>query len=136
MKRYLTWLCKTNRQIKFKNAGIGLVAKGNKAVYDYMLDGVSYQRIKYETPGVCTYEIDDSKITQHRILTDRLSIAKQAAKATIQKWVVNSARARALLVRQVLNTFQEAKDMNFKPDFQISQISEITRFLKLVRYNV
>jgi FMN phosphatase YigB (HAD superfamily) len=34
-----------------------------------------------------------------------------------------------MLVRQGLNTFQEAKNMNFKPDFQISQISEITRFL-------
>jgi len=36
---------------------------------------------------------------------------------------------RTMLVRQGLNTFQEAKDMNFKPNFQISQISEITRFL-------
>lgn len=36
---------------------------------------------------------------------------------------------RTMLVRQGLNTFQEAKNMNFKPDFQISQISEITKFL-------
>jgi len=34
-----------------------------------------------------------------------------------------------MLVRQGLNTFQEAKNMNFEPDFQINQISEITRFL-------
>ena len=36
---------------------------------------------------------------------------------------------RTMLVRQGFSTFQEAKDINFKPDFQISQISEITRFL-------
>ena len=32
-KRYLTWVFKVNRQIKFRDAGIGLVVKGNKAVY-------------------------------------------------------------------------------------------------------
>ena len=34
-----------------------------------------------------------------------------------------------ILVRQGFNTFQDAKDVNFKPDFQISQISEVTRIL-------
>lgn len=90
VKRYLTWLYKMNREIKFKDAGIGLVVKGNKAFYEYMLEGVSYQGMKYETPGVCIYEIDDGKIKQHRILADRLSIAKQAAKGPVQKRVVNS----------------------------------------------
>jgi len=90
VKRYLTWMYKMNREMKFKDAGIGLVVNGNKAVYEYMLEGVSYQGAKYETPGICTYEIDDSKIKQHRILTDRLSIAKQAAKGPVQKRLVNS----------------------------------------------
>jgi len=36
---------------------------------------------------------------------------------------------RTMLVRQGLNTFQEAKNINFEPDFQISQIPEITTFL-------
>lgn len=36
---------------------------------------------------------------------------------------------KTMLVRQGLSTFQEAKNVNFKPNFQISQISEITRFL-------
>ncbi len=90
VKRYLIWMYKVNREIKFKDAGIGLVVKGNKAVYEYMTEGVSYQGTKYETPGVCIYEIDDGKIKQHRILEDRLSIAKQAAKGTVQKRLVNS----------------------------------------------
>lgn len=36
---------------------------------------------------------------------------------------------RTILVRQGLNTFNEAKDQNFQTDFQCSSISEITRFL-------
>lgn len=45
---------------------------------------------------------------------------------------LEGARALGLstmLVRQGLNTFNEAKNLKFKPDFQISQISEITKFL-------
>jgi putative hydrolase of the HAD superfamily len=34
-----------------------------------------------------------------------------------------------ILVRQGSGTFQEAKDMNFKPDFQISQIAEVAEIL-------
>jgi putative hydrolase of the HAD superfamily len=39
---------------------------------------------------------------------------------------------KTILVRQGLhpvNTFQDAKDRNFKPDFQISRISEVTKIL-------
>jgi ketosteroid isomerase-like protein len=98
MKRYLTWDFKMMRQIKFRDAGIGLVVKGNKAVYEYIAEGVTYQGMKYETPGVCIYEIDDGKIKQHRALYyDRLSIAKQAAKGVISKRVINS----------VLNTMEK-----------------------------
>ena len=34
-----------------------------------------------------------------------------------------------ILVRHGPSTFQEAKDLDFKPDFQINRISEITKFL-------
>lgn len=36
---------------------------------------------------------------------------------------------KTILVLQGNNTFQEAKDLNFRPDFQITQISEITKIL-------
>ena len=36
---------------------------------------------------------------------------------------------KTVLVRQGSNTFQDAKDMNFKPDFQIDYISEVTKIL-------
>ena len=90
MKRLLTWAFKLMRQIKFRDAGIGLVVKDNKAVYEYMIEAVTSEGMKYETPGVCTYEISDGKIKQHRVLYDRLSIAKQAAKGAVSKRVINS----------------------------------------------
>jgi len=96
-KRYLTWVFKVNRQIKFRDAGIGLVVKGNKAVYEYMLEAVTSQGMKYETPGICIYEIGDGKIKQHRVLYDRLSVANQAAKGTVSKRVIKS----------VLNTMEK-----------------------------
>jgi FMN phosphatase YigB (HAD superfamily) len=36
---------------------------------------------------------------------------------------------KTMLVQQGHSTFQEAKDLNFKPDFQITQISELTKIL-------
>jgi HAD superfamily hydrolase (TIGR01509 family) len=36
---------------------------------------------------------------------------------------------KTILVLQGHNTFQEAKDLNFRPDFQITQISEVTKIL-------
>lgn len=36
---------------------------------------------------------------------------------------------KTILVLQGHSTFQEAKDLNFKPDFQIAQISDITKIL-------
>jgi HAD superfamily hydrolase (TIGR01549 family) len=36
---------------------------------------------------------------------------------------------KTILVRQGSSTFQDARDVNFKPDFQINHISEVTRIL-------
>jgi ketosteroid isomerase-like protein len=96
-KRYLTWAFKRNRQIKFRDAGIGLVVRGNKAVYEYVMEVVTFEGMKYETPGVCIYEIGDGKIKQHTVLYDRLSVAKQVAKGAVSKRVINS----------VLNTMEK-----------------------------
>ena len=90
MKRYLTWVFKMTRQIKFRDAGIGLVVKDNKAVYEYVMEAVTSEGMKYETLGACTYEIGDGKIKQHKVHYDRLSIAKQVAKGAVSKRVVNS----------------------------------------------
>ena len=89
-KRYLTWLTKQFAEGKFKDTGIGVMVKGNKAVWQYTLAGKTLDGMKFEVPGVCMYEFKNEKILQHTTITDRLALAKQVAKGAIQKRVVNS----------------------------------------------
>ena len=89
-KRYLTWLSKGIAEGKFKDTGIGVMVKGNKAVWQYTLEGKTLDGMKFEVPGVCLYEFKNEKIFQHTTIGDRLSLAKQVAKGAIQKRIVNS----------------------------------------------
>jgi len=94
IKRLLTWMAQSARDIKFRDTGIGIMVKGNKAVYEYVIEAVTSEGITFETPGICVYEFSDEKIEQHRVLYDRLSIGKQVAKGWFAKRVVNSLIAR------------------------------------------
>jgi ketosteroid isomerase-like protein len=91
IKRYITWMTSTGRvQIhKFEDTGIGILVKGNKAVYEYMweatMEGASIQEA-----GVCLYEFRDDKCVYHRSIYDRLSGAQQGATGFIDKRVVNA----------------------------------------------
>ena len=89
-KRYLTWMVKVNRDLKFQDAGIGVMTKGNKAVSQYTLEAKTLDGMKFEVPGICIYEFKNGKIQKHWSVVDRLSIAKQAAKGTIAKRVVST----------------------------------------------
>jgi ketosteroid isomerase-like protein len=79
-KRYLTWLKRQAAEAKFKDTGIGVMVKGNKAP-----DGMNF-----EVPGVCLYEFKNEKIFQHTTISDRLTLIKQVAKGAVQKRIVNS----------------------------------------------
>jgi ketosteroid isomerase-like protein len=94
-KRYLTWMTSTVLDAKFKDAGIGVMVKGNKAVSQYTLEGKTTDGMKFEVPGVCTYEFKNEKIQQHTTIGDRLLLAKQAAKGTVAKRLVGSMVSRA-----------------------------------------
>jgi ketosteroid isomerase-like protein len=89
-KRYLIWMASTASDAKFKDAGIGVMVKGNKAVSQYTLEGKTSDGMKFEVPGVCTYEFKNEKIQQHTTIGDRLLLAKQAAKGTVAKRLVGS----------------------------------------------
>ena len=89
-KRYLTWMVKVNRDLKFQDAGIGVMTKGNKAVSQFTIEAKTSDGMKYEVPGVCLYEFKNEKIQQHWSVSDRLSVAKQAAKGTFAKRVVGA----------------------------------------------
>jgi len=89
-KRYLTWLAKQFAEGKFKDTGIGVIVKGNKAVWQYTLEGKTVDGMKFEVPGVCLYEFKNEKILQHTTISDRLTLAKQVVKGAVQKRIVNS----------------------------------------------
>jgi len=89
-KRYLTWLAKANTDLKLKDAGIGIMTKGNKAVSQHTVEVKTMEGIKYEVPQICLYEFKNEKIQQHWTISDRLSILKQAAKGIVDKRVVNT----------------------------------------------
>lgn len=89
-KRYLAWMAKQIGEEKFKDTGIGIMVKGNKAVWQFTLEGKTLDGMKFEVPSVCLYEFKNEKIFQHTTITDRLSLAKQVAKGAVQKRIVNS----------------------------------------------
>lgn len=88
-KRYLNWMA-TQGDGKFKDAGIGVMVKGNKAVSQYTFEGKTHDGMKFEVPGVCLFEFKNEKIQQHYTVLDRLLLAKQAAKGTVAKRLVGS----------------------------------------------
>ena len=91
LKRYITWLTSTGRvQVqKFEDTGIGILVKGNKAVYEYMWEAtIEGERIR--EPGVCIYEFSDDKCVYHRSIFDRISGAKQGATGFIAKRAANT----------------------------------------------
>ena len=89
-KRYLTWMARVNRDLKIRDAGIGIMTKGNKAVSQFTIEAKTQDGMKYEVPGVCVYEFKNEKIQQHWSVSDRLSVAKQAAKGIFAKKVVGA----------------------------------------------
>ncbi len=88
-KRFLTWEAQTTPGLKIRDAGIGIMVKGNKAFYEHVLDGVSRDGGKsHDISGIGVFEFKDEKIQQHRLLYDRLSVAKQVTKGWFARKVV------------------------------------------------
>jgi ketosteroid isomerase-like protein len=89
IKRYLTWITKTIEDLKFEDTGIGIAAENNKAVYEYIGEGLIRGK-KAKIPSVCIYEFKNGKCAYHKTIYDRLSLAKQAATGWLARRVVNS----------------------------------------------
>jgi len=94
LKRYLTWLAQVSPETTIRDAGIGIMVKGNKAVFEHLIEG-TYEGMKYQVPTLCVYEFSDDKIQNLRTVQDRLSIVKQVAKGWFARMVVNSIIKRA-----------------------------------------
>ena len=93
IKRYIAWMSKSLTGVKFADDGVGIIIQGNKAVYQTIFESI-YEGIKIKVNNVCTYEFSGEKIKNHWIITDRLSMAKQAATGPIARKAVNTIIAR------------------------------------------
>jgi predicted ester cyclase len=94
LRRYLTWGTQTTPNQKVRDSGIGIMVKGNKAVFEHIVEG-TYEGARYEALTMCMYEFSDEKIQHLRTVVDRLSIAKQVARGWFAKRIINSIIARA-----------------------------------------
>jgi hypothetical protein len=71
------------------DAGIGLLVKGNTAVYEYNMEG-TYEGKNFVTRGVCIAEFKGEKFQNVRDVNDRLSLAKQTVKGWMATRTINS----------------------------------------------
>ena len=80
VKRLLAWLPKSfwYSQVKVRDAGVGILVKGNNAVYEQIIEGVSAHKRTFEVPAISIFEFSGEKIQQYRTLCDRMTLGKQA----------------------------------------------------------
>ena len=91
VKRYLTWDAQTTPDINLRDAGVGIMVKGNKGVYEWVYEGSTSDGRKWrEIAGITVYEFSGEKIQQYREIYDRLSMAKQVAKGWFERMIVGT----------------------------------------------
>jgi uncharacterized protein (TIGR02246 family) len=94
LKRYLTWFFDVGQNLKVTESGNKIIVQGDRAFYEHIISA-TYRGVRTECLAMCAYEFSGEKIQQMRTVQDRLSIAKQAAKGPLAKWLVNSIVKRA-----------------------------------------
>lgn len=94
IERFLTRLDQVVPDRKSRNTGIGIVVKGNVAVWERVEEAVTSDGRRSEVPGVSVFEFSDDKIQQLRVYVDRLSVAKQAARGWLEKRIINAVVSR------------------------------------------
>jgi len=94
IRRYMKWGAQSFPDLAYKETGIGIVVRGNKAVYEHVFTG-TIQGAKCEWLALCAYEFTGEKIQRLRTVYDRLSMMKQAARGWFGKTIVNSLVGRA-----------------------------------------
>ena len=91
VKHYLTWDAQTTPEIKLREAGFGIIVKGNKAAWEWVYEGFTHDgRSWREILGITTYEFNGEKIQRYSEYYDRLSMAKQVAKGRFEKTIVGT----------------------------------------------
>ena len=91
VKRFLSWHVQAAPEFKIKDAGIGIMANGNKAVYEHVFEGSTPDGSKYTgIPAITVFEFSGERIQQqHRLYYDRLTMAKQMTKGWFGRMIVD-----------------------------------------------
>ena len=88
LKRYFTWMAESMQNVTITETGNGIMVQGNKAFVEHVIAG-TMNGMRSEVLAMCAWEFSDEKVQQVRTAMDRLSMAKQAAKGWLAKWLVN-----------------------------------------------
>jgi hypothetical protein len=94
LRRYLTWTARSTRNATLAETGIGLLARGNQAAYEHVLEG-TVEGVKCRWLALCAYELSDGKIQSLRTVCDRLSLLQQAAEGWLEKTIIGAIVKRA-----------------------------------------
>ncbi len=89
VRLYLIWMLDTLKDIKFSETGVGILVKGDKAVYEHTIKG-KHDGIDLEFLTICTYLFENKKIKEVRDTFDRLTMADQAVEGWIPKKIVGA----------------------------------------------
>lgn len=89
IRRYFRWMFETNSELRIAESGIGILAVGDKAVFEHVIRG-TFRGTKWELPILCTYEFSNGKVTRMLTVYDRLSLAKQVGKGWMAQWAVGA----------------------------------------------
>jgi ketosteroid isomerase-like protein len=87
VKRYLTVLLGTMRDVTVTECGNGIIVQGNKAFFEHVIAG-TIEGKRGEGLAMCAYEFSDDKIKEVRTTYDRLLMSQQVA-PWFGKWMVN-----------------------------------------------
>jgi len=89
VRLYLLWMLDTLQYMKFTETGVGILVKGNKAVYEHIITG-KHQASELEFLAICTYRFENDNIKEVRDTFDRLTMADQAVKGWLPKKIVSA----------------------------------------------
>ncbi len=67
VRRLLTWIPHSFwwRKLKFTEAGLGILVKENKAVYEYVIEEIGETGVRYQVAAVSIFEFGGEKIQKH-----------------------------------------------------------------------
>jgi len=89
LRRYLTYMAQSMRDVTVTETGNKIIAQGNKAFYEHVI-AATIEGKRVEALAMCAWEFTNDKVQEVRTVYDRLLMAKQAAKGWFAKTLVNS----------------------------------------------